>query len=641
MNKLSQEEVVHRIKALHPTLEVTGTYVNQTTPIEVRCTTCGHTWETLPEVLFRSNSGTCRKCASKVPTDKATARLAEARAKFPDISFPATVKTVHEAFDAHCTVCDHQWTTSLSQILDTRGCPKCTRRQTSTTEQFLFETVRLALHPEKVRCRDRAAIGRELDIYVPDRAKAIEFGAWYWHKNKVDDDIAKERLCEKAGIELLTIYEDAHDTGLELPKRSLCLTGHVTSLKDLTALGKRVLAFIEPNDKDRARNLNWERIYETAKKRTDRKAILKNFATQMANIHPDIEVRGRYVRSNTPIEVRCTVCGHVWKATPSGLLEGHGCPQCAHRNAKLQQRATAAAAFTDRLRQLNPDLELISEYTTRTQPAHLHCRACGTEWWQTPRSALEHPHCPNCSRLETIQMRLRQAGSSLEVTGPYQGQNAPLACHCEKCGHIFKRTPKNLRENPRCPICHPHRSACRLTDTEFKARMAKTNPRITIIGVYKKRNEKLECACNVCGHHWMATPDGLLRGTGCPECARRNSLKRLETAARAKHTTARISFETKMSKANPDITVVGTYTESKAKLECKCNVCGHHWMATPNSLLRGSGCPNCANKKRGAAMAAARAAKRATNITQNPNDAPQSGRGNTSDDSPGKETSCP
>ena len=36
---------------------------------------------------------------------------------------------------------------------------------------------------------------------------AIEFGAWFWHKNRLDHDEEKQQLCKKRGIKLLTILE--------------------------------------------------------------------------------------------------------------------------------------------------------------------------------------------------------------------------------------------------------------------------------------------------------------------------------------------------------------------------------------------------------------------------------------------------
>lgn len=44
------------------------------------------------------------------------------------------------------------------------------------------------------------------------------------------------------------------------------------------------------------------------------------------------------------------------------------------------------------------------------------------------------------------------------------------------------------------------------------------------------------------------------------------------------------------------ITLLGTYTTSRDKTLHRCNTCNHEWYPTPNNLIQGSGCPNCATK---------------------------------------------
>jgi len=50
--------------------------------------------------------------------------------------------------------------------------------------------------------------GLELDIWMPDRLKAIEVNGEYWHssKDKIRNDKIKEKFCIRNGIEFLIIY---------------------------------------------------------------------------------------------------------------------------------------------------------------------------------------------------------------------------------------------------------------------------------------------------------------------------------------------------------------------------------------------------------------------------------------------------
>ena len=45
------------------------------------------------------------------------------------------------------------------------------------------------------------------------------------------------------------------------------------------------------------------------------------------------------------------------------------------------------------------------------------------------------------------------------------------------------------------------------------------------------------------------------------------------------------------------IAVLTEYQNDRTKVELLCNNCSHQWKATPNNLLHGTGCPNCAGSK--------------------------------------------
>jgi len=50
----------------------------------------------------------------------------------------------------------------------------------------------------------------ELDIFMPDLNKAIEYNGEYWHKEKkgkINNDVLKQQLCKEKGIYLLTIWD--------------------------------------------------------------------------------------------------------------------------------------------------------------------------------------------------------------------------------------------------------------------------------------------------------------------------------------------------------------------------------------------------------------------------------------------------
>lgn len=55
------------------------------------------------------------------------------------------------------------------------------------------------------------------------------------------------------------------------------------------------------------------------------------YVTEVAAINPNIEVVEKYITRHTKILHQCIICGHTWMAYPHHILNGSGCPVCAHR----------------------------------------------------------------------------------------------------------------------------------------------------------------------------------------------------------------------------------------------------------------------------------------------------------------------
>lgn len=123
----------------------------------------------------------------------------------------------------------------------------------------------------------------------------------------------------------------------------------------------------------------------------------------------------------------------------------------------------------------------------------------------------------------------------------------------------------------------------RITSEEFIARMHVIHPSILVLGDYKNRDIPVLCKCLIDGHEWHPRPHHLLKGVGCPRCA-----------GVAKKTMQ--DFVAQLKCKAPHIRVLEEYKKNKSKLLCECQICGHRWKASPNALLCGhSNCPACNN----------------------------------------------
>lgn len=135
----------------------------------------------------------------------------------------------------------------------------------------------------------------------------------------------------------------------------------------------------------------------------------------------------------------------------------------------------------------------------------------------------------------------------------------------------------------------------RKTHEEFVLQIKNKFPNIGVVGVYTNNKTKIEFQCLVdgCFHKWMARPDNILSGYGCPECAKRKiSILRSKTHE---------EFVDEVAIKNPGVKVLGKYISDNVKIEFQCNNpdCGYKWFATPDKIIhKVTGCPECAKVNR-------------------------------------------
>ena len=584
----THDEFIGEMASKHPNIEVIGQYQNSSTRIDVRCRVCGHKWAPTPSSLVNLGSG-CPKCSRRNVGESARTDPSEfvqrAHEANPLIAITGEYQDTSKRISVLCTRCGYKWDAWPSGILRGARCPACSHGHTSYMEQFIAEALRRLFGDASVESPNRTLIGKELDIYVPAARLAIEPGSWFWHKKKTSKDAIKRELARSKGIRLLTIY-DAFPDGAKVPFREDCWTfpidlgseaGHET-LKDVVA---RLASIIDPNAS--TENINWTEIEYIALLRSGMKST-EEFIAELQSIRDDIEVLSDYKGSNVPVRCRCKKCGHEWSPTPHSLLsQQSGCPKCAGSLKKTTEQ------FIEELRAVNPNIEVLGEYSNIQGKIECRCKTCGHIWSPIPLGLLNGTGCPNCYRMRPspIQKKesdfiedLKTVNPEIEVIGNYSGSAQTIKVRCTKCGYVWEPTANSLLTSHGCPSCA---GALKKTTDEFASELAGINPNVEVLGEYVTSKTKTLCRCKLCGHKWSPTPNSLLRGYGCPKCAGR---QRLDQS----------SFEERVKGKNPNIAVLGQYINTRTKIDCRCETCGYTWSVLPASLLSGHGCPKCAGK---------------------------------------------
>ena len=125
--------------------------------------------------------------------------------------------------------------------------------------------------------------------------------------------------------------------------------------------------------------------------------------------------------------------------------------------------------------------------------------------------------------------------------------------------------------------------------TDFIDKLNAQNSKITVLGTYERNNSKIAIKCDICGWEWTPIPYSLLKGHGCPKCARVKQKTHAE-------------FVEELQSQRDDVVLIGRYVKALEKAKFRCLKCGHEWNVTPAHILSGRGCPACALSRRGASQ---------------------------------------
>ena len=254
-------------------------------------------------------------------------------------------------------------------------------------------------------------------------------------------------------------------------------------------------------------------------------------------------------------------------------------------------------------------------YTKALEKVKIICRVEGHEsFLQTPNSHLNGSGCKFCSIEKRSMLKTSTLNEFIEKANKVHGYGRYdyskveyknnktqicIICHNHNEPHEFKPTPINHLNGSGCPLCARIEQSLKqiLTSDEFIEKANKKHGK----GTYDYSKVKY-VNCNteviiICHNHeepyeFKQIPSKHLVGHGCPICG---------VQKRAKERMSSLSeFIEKANKVHGE----GTYDYSKSiyinnhsKLCIICHKHGEFWQ-TPNTHLRGSGCPKC-NKYKG------------------------------------------
>lgn len=540
------------LSRVNPDIEVLGEYKTSKSPIRVRCCVCGHEWEPQPgNLLGGSGCPVCSRKSSASKRRKTDAQYREELTKVnPSISLLSEYKGNSHKVTAKCLSCGYVWDVAPATLLDGHKCPKCAKGGTSYPELVIYEAFAAALGDDAVKWRDRSVIRRELDVYIPSIRCAVEYGAWFWHRNKLENDSTKRQLCVENGIRLITIYDQHFDDVVPFSDGCWCYS-EVLGLDANSDLLRGIVyrLFVEFGIADDFSKVDFERVKIRARN-ASRRMTTDEFKEQLGDVLPNVEIVGDFCGMQNPIRCRCRICGHEWDSIPTRLMLGHGCRKCG-RKVYAEKRKYSQEEYEAKLAKACPDVEVIGKYTLAKEPIRVRCKVCGHEWQPVAQTLLSSRGCPECAKRKRadshrlthgrfIEKYSSRFDPDVELVGRYVSWRTPIRVRCKRCGYEWDASVDMLLAGSKCRRCHAYRPGgqgagyghYRRANEEYVAELKRINPTLDSLEPFTKVDTKIMTRCRVCGHEWKARPAELLRGSGCPVCTNRKRAAHLNAANR-------------------------------------------------------------------------------------------------------------
>ena len=521
--KKTTEKFVSELKSVNPTISVIGEYKAKNQGVKCKCNTCGHIWEPNAGNLL-SGSG-CPICSEKrriaARTKSNDVFLSELKKVNPNIIPQEEYLNEKSKITYKCSLCGNIWRQTPDAVLRGQGCPACNHANTSFFEKFIFECIKEAMPYERIVSRDRKTIGSELDVYLPDRKIAIEYGAWYWHKKIKHRDSIKREQCIENGIRLITIFDGCESDTFDEPDTYYFKKAIGEDFEFSKCV--MMLLFQELNIVVHFSEDKWNELRINAY-RSSRKKNTSDFISEMKSVNPNVEVLGEYLSSGIAITVKCKMCGYIWDTTPNTLLSGSGCPNCNKGGGGKGAERIRHDEFIKRINDMNSEIIILGEYEGSAKRIKCQCKRCNHIWNPIANGLMQGYGCPQCAKKsklkshEQFENEFRTINDSIDLLGRYEGALKPIECRCKICGYVWRPLPGNLLSGRGCPNCVNEKR--KKGNEEFKMQMEEMHPDIKVLSEYVNIHTPVECECLQCGNRWSAEPNSLInRGSGCPKCS--------------------------------------------------------------------------------------------------------------------------
>lgn len=198
---------------------------------------------------------------------------------------------------------------------------------------------------------------------------------------------------------------------------------------------------------------------------SSRRKTHKEFCDEVYKNRNDIEIIGEFLGGHHKIQIKCKKHNHKFDTWTYNITRHkYICPLC-RKEQQTERQTLTHNIFLDRLKEINPNIIVISPYKNMHQKINCKCKIDGYEWKALPTNLIDKKSgCPCCSGSVTITGKNDIWTTNPEIVellvNKDDGFNNTIYSHdkvefrCPICGEISVKNISNVyHQGFSCPIC--------------------------------------------------------------------------------------------------------------------------------------------------------------------------------------------
>ena len=320
---------------------------------------------------------------------------------------------------------------------------------------------------------------------------------------KTHEEYVSELAIKNPNVEVVGVYVDSKTKILHHCLKH-GINWHISPLKALSGNGCEKC-----------------RVEKLAKNRT---LTHESYIEKLLIKNPTVKAVEKYIGAKSKILHHCMVHDIDFCATPSDVLQGHGCSMC--KSEKISKKLSKThEQYIEDVKKVNPNISVIGKYVNANNYVLHKCLKDGYEWNARPANVLSGFGCPKCSERfrrthNDYILEVEELNPDVVVVGKFNGLQTPILHKCAIHDVEWMANPESILRGCRCWKCGNDATREKITKThcQYVDDLKSVNPDVMVIDTYAGCFTPILHKCMIDGYEWMAVPTYILSGRGCPRC---------------------------------------------------------------------------------------------------------------------------